>query len=53
MFNWTKRSKRAIQKTTKATGDLIVNKISDKIIIVSKKSTKELPNNETEEDKEG
>ena len=37
-------SKRAIQKTAKATGDLIDNKISDKMTIVSKKkSTKELP----------
>ena len=31
-------SKRAIQKTAEATGDLIVNKIADKITIVSKKS---------------
>ena len=30
-------SKRAIQKTTEATGDLIGNKISDKITSVSKK----------------
>ena len=30
-------SKRAIQKSTKATGDLIGNKIVDKITIVSKK----------------
>ena len=30
-------SKRAIQKTAEATGDLIGNKIADKIIIVSKK----------------
>ena len=40
-------SKRAIQKTAEATGDLIGNKIADKITRVSKKSTKELPN-ETE-----
>ena len=33
-------SKRAIQKTAQATGDLIGNKIVDKITSVSKKSTK-------------
>ena len=43
-------SKRAIQKTAEATGDLIGNKIADKITSVSKKSTKELPNSETEVD---
>ena len=44
-------SKRAIQKTPEATGDLIGNKIVDKITSVSKK--KEFPNNdETEEDVE-
>ena len=32
-------SKRAIQKTAKATGDLIDNKITDKITIVSKTSS--------------
>ena len=32
-------SKRAIQKTAKATGDLIDNKISDKMTIVSKKKS--------------
>ena len=31
-------SKTAIQKTAEATGDLIVNKIADKIISVSKKN---------------
>ena len=36
-------SKRAIQKTAKATGDLVGNKIDDKITCVSKKSTKKLP----------
>ena len=41
-------SKRAIQKTTEATGDLIGNKIAGKITSNSKKSTKELPNDETE-----
>ena len=46
-------SKRATQKTAEATGDLIGNKISDKITSVSKKkSAKELPNDETEEDVE-
>ena len=46
-------SKRSIQKTAEAMGDLIVIKIADKITSVSKKkSTKELPNDETEEDTE-
>ena len=35
-------SKRAIQKTAKATGDLVGNKIADKITSVSKKSLKKL-----------
>ena len=40
-------SKRAVQKTAEATGDLIGNKIADKIISISKKTVKELPvNNE-------
>ena len=39
-------SKSAIQKTAETTGDLIGNKIDDKIRSVSKKSTKELPNND-------
>ena len=44
-------SKRAIRKTAEATGDLIGNEIADKITSVSrKKSTKELPNDETEVD---
>ena len=43
-------SKRATQKTTLATGDLFGNKIADKITSLSKKSTKELPNDETEVD---
>ena len=43
-------SKRIIQKTVEATGDLIGNKVADKTTSVSKKSTKELHNNETEED---
>ena len=41
-------SKRAIQKTAEATGDLIGKKISDNITSVSKKSPKELQNDETE-----
>ena len=47
-------SKRAIQKTAETTGDLIGNKIADKMASVSKKkSTKEWRNNdETEEDVE-
>ena len=40
--------KRAIQKTAEATGDSIGNKIADKITGVSKKSTKELSNGETD-----
>ena len=48
-------SKRAIQKTAEATSDLIGNKIADKITSVStelpsKKSSKELPDDETEVD---
>ena len=45
-------SKRTIQKTAEATGDLIGKKIADKIVSVSKKkSTKELHNNdETKEE---
>ena len=35
-------SKRAIQKTAEATGDLVRNKIADKITSVSKKSTEKL-----------
>ena len=45
-------SKREIQKTVEATGDLIGNKSADKITNVSKKSAKELQNNETEVDAE-
>ena len=45
-------SKRAIQKKAEATGDLIGNKIADKITSVSKKSAKASQNNETEEDVE-
>ena len=35
-------SKKAIQKTSETTGDLIGNKVADKITSVSKKSPKEL-----------
>ena len=51
-------SKKAIQKTAEATGDLIGNEIADKITSASKKKSitefhsKELPNEETEEDTE-
>ena len=36
-------SKRAIQKATEATGDLVGNKIADKMTGVSKKSTNKVP----------
>ena len=40
-------SKKAVQKTPEATGDLIGNKIADKVTSISKKTVKELPiNNE-------
>ena len=46
-------SKRAIQKTVEATGDLFGNKIANKITSFSKKkSAKASQNNETEEDVE-
>ena len=41
-------SKRVIQKTTEATGDLIGNKIADNITSVSKKPVKNLHNNNNE-----
>ena len=41
-------SKGAIQKITEATGDVIGNNIADKITSVSKKSPKELQNDELE-----
>ena len=44
-------SKRAIQKASEATGDLIGSKIADKITSVSKKSPKELQNDKIEADK--
>ena len=55
LFNSTKKSttyaiktssKRPIQKTAEATGDLIGNKTADKITSVSKKSAMELHNND-------
>ena len=47
-------SKKEIQKTAEATGDLISNKIADKITSISKKPVKEILNNndETKEDAE-
>ena len=39
-------SKKGIQKTAEATGDLIGNKIADKITIISKNSSNELPSKE-------
>ena len=44
-------SKISIQKTAEATGDLIANKIADKITSISKKPVKELPNNDEREEK--
>ena len=43
-------SKRAIEQTAETTGDLIGNKTANKITSISKKPTKELPDNETEEE---
>ena len=52
-FDSAKKSTKDAIKTAEATGDLIGNKIADKITSVSKKSTKELHNDdETEEDAE-
>ena len=45
-------SKRAIQKTAEATGDLIGHKIADKITSISKKPFKETQNNDKTEDSE-
>ena len=45
-------SKRAIQKIAGATGDLISNKITDKITISSKKFFKELHSTELHSEKE-
>ena len=43
-------SKRAIQKTAEATGDLIDNKIADKITNISKKSSRKLQNNKANDE---
>ena len=45
-------SKRAIQETAEATGDLMANKIADKILSVSEKpaNSLELSNDETKEE---
>ena len=43
-------SQRAVQKTAEAMGDLVGNKIADKITSISEKSTKKLPT--TDEDTE-
>ena len=45
-------SKKEIQKTAEATGNLIGNKIADKITNISKKSSKELQNNEANDESE-
>ena len=45
-------SKRAIQRIAGATGDLIGNKIADKITISSKKFSKELHSTELHSEKE-
>ena len=45
-------SKRAIQKTAKATGDLTGNKIADDLTSISKKPVKDLRNNNETEDVE-
>ena len=42
-------SKRAIQNTAEATGELIGNKVADKITSISKKPVKELHGNEAED----
>ena len=42
-------SKRAIQETAEPIGDLICNKIADKITRVSKKHAQELHNNNDED----
>ena len=43
-------SKGAIQKTAEATGDLIGNKIADKVTTISNKPVKKLPNNDEREE---
>ena len=44
-------SKRAIQKTAEATGDLVGNKIEDKITNISKKAAKRLQDDELQSNK--
>ena len=43
-------SKRAIQKTAEASGDMVGNNIADKITSFSKKSTKKLPTIDEDEE---
>ena len=43
-------SQQAIQKTAEATGDLVGNKMADKITSISKKSTKKLPTIDEDEE---
>ena len=45
-------SKRVIQKTAEVSSDSIGNKIADKIITVSKKSSNELKNDEAKDESE-
>ena len=45
-------SKKGIQKTAEATGDLIGNKVADKIISVWKKSSTPSQNNEANDESE-
>ena len=49
-MQWKLHQKEKLKKTAETTGNLIGNKIADKITSVSKKSPKELQNNETEAD---
>ena len=44
-------SKRAIQKTAEATGDLVGNKIADRITSISKKPAKKLQDDELQSNK--
>ena len=45
-------SKRAVQKTAEATGDLIGNEIADKITSMSKKPVTKIHNNDEEEERQ-
>ena len=51
IYKWYNKiaSKRAVQKSAEPTGDLIGNKIADKIANISKKPVKKLPINEGED----